>query len=202
MIVCVETNFILELAFLQEEHEECEALLALPETHPNLELALPAYCIGETYEAWGRKYSQRKDAQKLLDREIGQLLRSKPYREQSTKFRELTNLLFRSGEEERRRLDQTLKTVLDIAWIIPTEERAISEALFLQKSRSLEPQDSIVYSSVLLHLRQKPYASLGCFITKNSKDFLNPDIEDDLAELDCKLLTNFKDGLGYIRSLI
>lgn len=202
MIVCVETNFILELAFLQEEHEECATLLALPKTNPGMELALPAYCIGEAYEAWGRKYSHRKDAQKLLDREIGQLLRSKPYREQSTKFRELTNLLFRSGEEERHRLDQTLKTVLDIARIIPTEERTISEALTLQKSRSLGPQDSIVYASVLLHLRRRSNTTPNCFITKNSKDFLNPDIEDDLAEYDCKLLTTFNNGLGYVRSLM
>jgi len=39
-----------------------------------------------------------------------------------------------------------------------------------------------------------------CFITKNSKDFVNPDIENELGTYTCRLLTKCGDGLGYIRS--
>jgi hypothetical protein len=41
---------------------------------------------------------------------------------------------------------------------------------------------------------------LRCFITKNSKDFVNPDIEHELETHTCRLLTKFVDGLGYVRS--
>ncbi len=200
MIVFVETNFVLELALLQHEHEECEALLALQGEHPRMELALPAFSIGEAYEAWGRKFRQRSRLQEDLKREIDQLSRSRPYREQSKSFREMTNrLLFESGEEEKRRLDRTLNLILRSARLIPMDITTVSKSLELQKTRSLEPQDAIVYASVLDHLTRRPRGP-GCFITKNSKDFLNPDIEEDLAGYDCKLLTNFKDGLGYVRS--
>ena len=37
-------------------------------------------------------------------------------------------------------------------------------------------------------------------ITKNSKDFANPDIENELTTHHCQFLTKFADGLGYIRS--
>lgn len=165
-----------------------------------MELALPAFSIGEAYEAWGRKFRQRSRLQEDLKREIDQLSRSRPYREQSKSFREMTSrLLFESGEEEKRRLDRTLNLILGSARIIPMDITTISKSLELQKTRSLEPQDAIVYASVLGHLTRRPRGP-GCFITKNSKDFLNPDIEEDLAGYDCKLLTNFENGLGYVRS--
>ncbi len=199
MIVYVETNFVLELALLQPEHEECETLLDLAKEHSYVELALPAFSIGEAYEAWERKLRQRNRLQDDLKREIEQLSRSKPYEEQAESFRELTNrLLFESGEQEKRRLDRTLKLVLSTAQIVPLNADTIREALELQRTRSLGPQDAMVYASVLDHLATS--GSSGCFITKNSKDFLNPDIEEDLAGYDCKLLTSFKNGLGYVRS--
>jgi hypothetical protein len=34
MIVYIESNFILELAYLQEKYESCERILSLAETYP------------------------------------------------------------------------------------------------------------------------------------------------------------------------
>ena len=51
MIVYLESNFVLELAFLQAEHEECSAILRLAETG-EIRLVLPAFSIGEPYETW------------------------------------------------------------------------------------------------------------------------------------------------------
>ena len=41
-----------------------------------------------------------------------------------------------------------------------------------------------------------------CFINKNAKDFLIPQIEEEFSDHDCKLLGKFSDGLGYIRSVL
>jgi len=46
MIVYVESNFVLELAFLQEEYERCLELLRLAESQ-DIHLVLPAVSIGE-----------------------------------------------------------------------------------------------------------------------------------------------------------
>ena len=45
MIVYVESNFVLELAFLQEEYESCMELLRLAESR-DIHLVLPAFSIG------------------------------------------------------------------------------------------------------------------------------------------------------------
>jgi predicted nucleic acid-binding protein len=198
MIVYVESNFVLELAFLQEEYESCLELLGLAESQ-DIHLVLPAFSIGEPYEVWVRRSKQRRELRDQLSTAIRELSRSRPYQASSHEFQELTNLLLRSGEEEKRRLDEALDRILRMAEVIPIGLNTIRAAITLQKSRSLSPQDSIVYASILAHLAEAP-EDLRCFITKNSKDFVNPDIENELGAHTCRLLTKFGDGLGYIRS--
>jgi hypothetical protein len=89
MIVYVESNFVLELAFLREEHEACLELLVLAESG-NLQLVIPTFSVGEPYEAWVRRSRQRNELQNRLSSEIKELSRSAPYREASKEFHELT----------------------------------------------------------------------------------------------------------------
>lgn len=197
MKVYVESNFVLELAYLQEECECCLELLGLAESH-YIQLVLPAFSIGEPYEALVRRSRQRRELRDQLDRTIRELSRSRPYQGTTDEFQELTKVLFTSGEEEKRRLDDILERILQIADVIPVGSNISRAATTLQRSRDLSPQDAIVYASVLDHLASAPEA-IRCFINRNSKDFLNPDIENELAAHNCRLLTRFADGLGYVQ---
>ncbi len=200
MIVYVETNFVLELVFLQEEHESCNVILDLAEAQ-QIDLVLPAFCVVEPYETWVRRDKQRRELYAKLKSEIRELSRSKPYTEESQKLQELSRLFLKSGEEEKFRLDQALMQIVGSANIVPIEAQTIASAIAFQSQYNLSPQDSIVYSSVLTHLNSQANKS-SCFITRNAKDFSNPDIEAELAAHQCKLLTTFRDGLGYIRSVL
>jgi hypothetical protein len=51
MNVYVESNFVLELALLQEEHETCENILALCE-RAEAKLVLPAFCLPSRLKLW------------------------------------------------------------------------------------------------------------------------------------------------------
>ena len=133
MIVYVESNFVLELAFLQEEHESCLELLSLSESG-DICLMLPAFSIGEPYEAWVRRSKQRRDLHEQLITAIHELSRSRPYQGSSDEFQELTNLLRRSGEEEKLRLDNTLERILQTVEVIPIGLSIIRAAITFQKS--------------------------------------------------------------------
>jgi predicted nucleic acid-binding protein len=65
MIVYVESSFVLELAFLRTEHEACTTLLDSAESH-ELRLALPAFSVGETYEALVRRSKRRGELHNQL----------------------------------------------------------------------------------------------------------------------------------------
>ena len=201
MIVYVESNFVLELAYLQEEHQSCEEILNLAE-EGKIGLVLPAYSVGEPYDSWVRRSRQRSELHERLSRELNELSRSKPYLEIPTEFRGITKTLVESGEEEKERLDNATSRILEAAVVVPIEREVIRAAIAFQKTRNLSPQDSIVYASVLSHLISTSTEEPKCFITKNSKDFANPDIYSELESYGCKLLTKFGNGLGYAKSCL
>ena len=201
MIVYVESNFILELAYLQEEYKSCEEILELVQ-ESQITLVLPVYSVGEPYDSWVRRSKQRLDLHERLSRELIELSRSKPYVETLTDFQEITKILVESGEKEKEELDNTISKVLKTATIIPIDREVIKAAIGFQKTRNLSPQDSIVYASVLSHLSGTSTEEQKCFITKNSKDFANPDIYTDLEAYCCKLLTKFVNGVGYTKKCL
>ena len=77
----------------------------------------------------------------------------------------------------------SVNRILEIAAVVPIELELIRGAIEFQKTRNLSLQDSIVYASVLSHLSTAPAEESKCFITKNSKDFANPDIYTELKPM-------------------
>ncbi len=200
MIAYVESNFILELAYVQGEHVSCDRILTLSEER-KVVLALPSFCLSEPYESWVRR---SRDRRALLDRfaqEIRELSRSQPYSTLLIESQGIMRTLIESGEDEKKRLDAVIDRVIDTATILSIERDTIKAALRFQSERSLSPQDAIVYASVLSHMAGQS-SETKCFLTKNSKDFANPDIYEDVRAYNCKLLTSFDNGLGYIQSQI
>lgn len=62
----------------------------------------------------------------------------------------------------------------------------------------MSPQDAVVFAFVLSVLEQR--GGPACFITKNTKDFSDPRIEEALDPYDCKLLFDFENGLDFVQS--
>ena len=206
MILLVETNFVLELAFLQEDHERCRAMLDLARERPNdLELALPASSVVEAYNRQIGRQQERVNSHDLAILEFNRLARSEPYAERSGELRrEVTKLLLASGEEERQRLEDVLAELYAVATVIPLDERVAQESQKLQRERGLSPPDALVYSSVLSHLNAaalslRRLVAPHCFVTRD-RDFTDASIEAELDNLGCKILFRFEDGLGYVRS--
>lgn len=200
MDVYVESNFVLELALAQEQHESCEKIIKLCEAG-QARLIIPAYSLIEPHETIVRYAKNRAKISHDLATEVKQLSRSKPYQEEIDALQKVTGFLIRSLEEEKDRLRQTIDQLLRIAEIIPLDAQILAAARAYQLDHDLSPQDSTVYASVLKHLGVSA-AAAKCFLNRNSKDFDDPDIEDALRSYGCKMLFSFEDGYGYIASQI
>lgn len=201
MIVYVESNFILEIARLQEEAERCEALLAHAEAGA-ITVVVPAFSLAEPYHTLRQAELRREAVHDDLTRELRQLGRSRPYAEIVDKTAPLTGLLVSSNQEDKDRLDAVVKRVTDVARVVPLSSATIRRSLVLRTDRSLEAQDAVVYASVLDDLEVVDEAEEKCFPNRNVKDFLAPDIEEDLAAHRCKILPSFEDGLRYVEARI
>jgi predicted nucleic acid-binding protein len=202
MTVLVETNFILEIAFLQEQHTSCLAILDLAEKG-EIDLVLPAFSVAEPYYTLEGRRKKRAEFKRTLDDEIKEMSRSVPYKDSSGEFQKLTGLLVKSAEEDKQRFEEGWDRILNIAQLIPINLEIIRAAIEYQKTLGFEnkPQDSMVYASVIYHLSNTS-SEANCFITSNKNDFVNPDIKSELATYNCKILYSFKDALGYIKSLL
>lgn len=201
MIVYVESNFVLELAYLQEECEQAEEIARLAESG-EIKLAIPAFSGGEPYERMTRRSRERKALQDRLAIEIKELSRSSPYANIDETARELNAVLSESASDEKARLDATLLRLINLSGIIPLDNGVLRLSLDYQSKFALSPQDAIVFASVVSHLQSLEPSEEKVFVTRNKNDFVNPDIFEFLSSHNCKLLFKFTDAIGYVHGVI
>lgn len=102
MNVYIETNFVLELVFEQEQHTSCEQILALCEAG-RAHLIVPAYCLAEPHEKLTRQEKSRRVLQQNLNTELRQLARTTSYATRISSIQDIASLLVQSNEEEKQR---------------------------------------------------------------------------------------------------
>ncbi|MEA5582727.1 PIN domain-containing protein [Nodularia harveyana UHCC-0300] len=198
MNIYVETNFILELVFQQEQSASCEQILQLCEAK-FASLIIPAYSLAEPYEKLTRQAKSRKDLQQVLDTELRQLARSASYTTRINSIQDIARLLVQSSEEERQRFVAYRDRLLNSAEVISLSADILRGAAISEDPYDLSPQDALVYSSVISHLRENE-SQVSCFLNRNSKDFDNPDIVDQLNRFNCRMIPRFDNGYGFIKS--
>jgi predicted nucleic acid-binding protein len=196
--IYVETNFVLELVFAQEQHASCEQILALCESGQS-RLIIPAYCRTEPHEKLTRQAGSRRELQRNLETELRQLARTASYTARINSIQDIASLLVRSSEEEKQRFIRYRERFLNIAEIIPLTIDILREAATYESPYDLTPQGALVYASVIVHLQQN-HPPVSCFLNRNSKDFDNPDIVDELDRNNCKMIPRFDHGLGFIQA--
>jgi hypothetical protein len=76
--VYVESNFVLELVFVQKQEASCEEIVRLSESG-SVTLVIPAYSLVEPFETLGRRHQARNALRRELDRELGHLKRTAYY---------------------------------------------------------------------------------------------------------------------------
>lgn len=195
MNVYVESNFVLELALVQEQHASCERILKLGEGG-DLRIVVPAYSIVEPYETLVRRHLDRKRLKDTLDRELQQLSRTSGYAHRLSGFEASTTLLLDSAAEEIQRLEAVRSRLLACASLIALEGSVLATATRQEARHGLSAKDAIVYASVLLHLGTQAGVP-SCFLTRDA-DFDDPDIVTELKAHGCKLIPRFDAGLSYL----
>ena len=197
MNVYVETNFVLELALVQEQQASCKEILGLSEAG-SVTLVIPAYSLVEPYDTLVRRHRQRKELKADLDAELDQLTRSTSYTERLRGFHDLSALLIDSADEEAKRLEELRERLMRICQVIPLDAACLETATRYQNQHKFSPQDALVYASVVSHLSESQ-PGRSCFLNRNARDFDDPDIVEELRSLDCKLIARVDDGLDHLR---
>jgi len=200
VIVYAETNFLLETAYLQEGRESCHEILDMA-GKSRLTLVVPAYSLIEARQTWNRRSSEHRTLQNQLQPIIRQLARSGPFSSVTESSRELLTALVASGEDTRLRLEETITRLASVATILPLGSGIVVQARQEEIRLGLSPSDAVIYATVKSHLQNAP-SGAKCFLNRDSKGFANPDVYDELARFDCRLIASFEHGLDFIRSAL
>ncbi len=198
MNIYVETNFVLELAFEQEQSESCEKILQFSESK-QVKLILPAYSLAEPHEKLNRQATNRQKLQDSLNVELRQLSRSKTYISRIESIRDLERIIVESNEAEWQRFISYRERLLNCAEFIALDINALKLAVSSETLYDLKSQDAVIFASVISHL-QKNKPNQACFLNKNIKDFDSPDIVNKLNKLNCRMIPRFDHGFNFVQS--
>jgi predicted nucleic acid-binding protein len=197
LIVYVETNFLLELAYLQERSDSCREILDLAKSRA-IALAVPAFSAAEARATWQRRVAERRDFQNSLQKQVREISRSQPLRGLADQSHDVIRAFVADFQESRNRLESTIEEIQQVGTVIELTGEMISLAEHYEFAFSLSPQDALVLASVRSHAKNHPGSK--CFVTQDVKGFSNPYIYDNLSSIGCKVLTNFKDALAYVKA--
>ena len=193
----VETNFLCEIAFSQEESRACKEVLALGESG-QLQLFVPAFSLIEAGLALETRLLQQHRLQPELDRLFREGRRSAIAGESFTLLEtQLVALLATTQENHVAVLNTVRKQLLAHAKIISTTQDTVNAAIELEARFALSAGDAIVLASVLSDMSGSDRTE-SCFLNKNSKDFADPEIVRKLNDRSCKVISSFDAGCNYL----
>lgn len=192
MRVYLETNFLLEIAFAQEEAGACEALLDLAEAG-EVELAIPVFCLVEAAETRRRRSAEVRSFSEQYKRPDH--LTRLPWLDGAVRnFRQdvLTHLSL-SGQRLavlRSRIEAA-NSVLPLDGAIALQSDTLCDEL------TLHPPDGVVLATILSDASRRQSDSI--FLNRNTSDFDTGPIRGRLAAVRCRLVNSFQGGLALIR---
>lgn len=196
MNVFVETNFVIEVALEQQEAAACEKLLELV-AQQRFRLLVPAYSFVEPHETFTRRHRDREALGSRVSSELTQLARSTPLTDRVAASQDVVKLLVDSTDYETRRLEEVKQRIWALAEILPLDLAVLEGAHECQSRFDLSPQDAIVYASIRARL-QADHSTGNCFVSRNPRDFDDPELHQDLAALSCKYFSSFDKALQYV----
>lgn len=195
MNVYVESNFVLELALLQEQWRSCDSVLKLCEAD-RVQLVVPGYCLAEPYGALVGRQKRRRKVREDVEGELKQIARTEIYEDRLEGFRELASFLIKSAEDEDSRLMAVSSGLLQSAEVISLDACVLTASTEYRHRHGFSPQDAIVYASVLSHLQTRS-APVSCFLNRD-KDFGDEDVVEELLSYGCELLQDFDAGYQFV----
>ena len=109
-------------------------------------------------------------------------------------------MLIGNADDGVRRLEDVLTKLIEVAEVIPLDASVLTASIRYQQTHDFPPQDAIVYATVISDLRRCSPEEQKCFLNRNSKDFDDQVVVDQLQAHRCKLLPRFDSGLSFILS--
>ena len=199
MKIYVESNFVIEMAVGQEEASFCDSLLKMS-AEGLLELSIPAFSILEPYQTLERRRRDRAELHRRLQAELDQIARAAELSSDVAALRGALGIIVSSADHDIEAIEDLRKRITRQLDVIPLDAAVLRGASQLQADFGLSAPDAVVAASVLadlaLHRDERAY-----FVTRNSKDFGDPDVMALFKASGCTVLFSFDTAVQIAQTL-
>ncbi len=195
----IESNFVLELAYEQEEARDCRRIMEICAAGAS-QLAVPAFSLAEPHFAFRKRAGNRKGVTEAYSREMRELRRRPLSSDVADALTTVAAYLATTVGEEEAAVKSAIAAVAACADVIPLDRAVLDAAARLHSTTVLKPPDAIVLASVLIDLDRHPGIT-SLFLNRNTKDFGDdPEVVELLRSRGCRLLGSFRSGARLLES--
>jgi hypothetical protein len=198
VIVYVESNFILEIALGQEHSGAAEQILAAATTG-DIKLVLPQFCLSEPFSTLTERGRGRLRLSRMLTEQLRQLDRSSPHKPllQPLQVAPATLVSFEKAEFDL--LESTVGRLLTVGSTIALDGTMFQKAISYRQTYALSAQDATIYSCIVAHMSSQDPGEPKCFVSRNFKDFDDPDIRQELKTYGCEYADSFENAVRFVQ---
>jgi hypothetical protein len=190
MIVYVESNFVLELALVQEQAQDAELILATAERSA-IELAIPDVSLSEPFSTVLLRSRARERVVTQLNQQIRDLTRSPRTSPQAPVLQPIPALLRQLDADEDLAVFTIAERLLRTGRLLRLSTDTLAQAQVLQAQYGLQSVDAIIIGAVIVDLAQQPLSGDRWFVSRNWRDFDDPGIRTELARYNCSYAESF-----------
>jgi hypothetical protein len=197
LIVYVESNLILEIALGQEQSTAAEQILGAA-TSGVVELVVPQFCLSEPFSTLTERGRGRLRLSRMLTEQLRQLERSSPHKPLIEALQVAPATLVSFEKAELDLLESTVGRLLAAGSTIALDGTMFQRAIAYRQMYALSAQDATIYSCIIAHLSTQDPTEPKCFVSRNYKEFDDPDIRDELRQYTCEYADSFENALRFI----
>ena len=204
MIVYIESNFVLEIALEQEQHQAANNILLFAE-QGKIKLLYPSFILSEPFESLMRERRERNALHISLVRSLSNLRRSEPHKQIMLDLEPVISILKDAYIRQVGLLHSTFERLLEVGECINVDVASFRNAVVYQKSLYLSPQDSIIYATIIADLEKRSEKEQKCFLSRDKRAFGNDDdrsIKAELSAYNCRYIGSLEQGLAFIQNVV
>jgi predicted nucleic acid-binding protein len=197
MIVYVESNFILELVFDQEESSSARRILRWAREQ-KFDLVIPAFSLVEP--AWTLSHRQQARARlhTEMERDLYQLKRSVRRRKLAESLTEAVKQIRQISEQDNGRFDRVLRRVLSIARVVDLNAVSLGALSSMQRRFNVSRLDAVVLGAVLADLKSLGSKPNCLFVTRDRE--LAAKLAPSFRRYNCDLQTSFVSARNVLKN--
>jgi len=199
--VFVETNFLLNISFKQEEYKSSYKLLRLAEEN-KIKLCAPILCVSEAYWAFAKKNETQIKTRDEVNKLINNALRNSYSKRSFKNYKKIPIDIDKKLDKELKMLDRNITRFLRIAELIEHNIIIHRNGIAYRSRLNIKDEPDAFIISAIIWYKTNNISSTqqDLFVTADSKLVNEPKIRGLMQVKGVKLESSFKKSIETLRN--